>query len=298
MLEEITPLVLTYNEAPNIGRTLDQLRWARDIVVVDSYSDDETLEIVSDYPQARVVQRKFDNFAAQCNFGLTETRIASEWVLNLDADYELTPELVAELASLQPATDVVGYRARFIYCIFGRRLRSGIYPPVTVLFRRTKGVFRQDGHAHRVALDGRIQPLNAAILHDDRKPLSQWLGAQSRYTKLEAEKLLASTKDSLSWTDRVRSWRVIAPGAMLVYCLIIRGGVLDGWAGFYYAFQRALAELMLSLHLLDHDLRISNFESRSSEFEDSQLRQTKNGERPPLAPQFEIRNPKSEVRNS
>ena len=289
---------LTYNEAPNIARTLDQLRWSRDIVVVDSFSDDETLEIVSDYPQARVVQRKFDNFAAQCNFGLTATGIATEWVLNLDADYELTPELVAELASLQPATEVVGYRARFTYCIFGRRLRSGIYPPVTVLFRRSKGVFRQDGHAHRVALNGRIEPLKAAILHDDHKPLSQWLGAQSRYTKLEAEKLLSSTPDSLSWTDRIRRWRVIAPGAMLVYCLIIRGGVLDGWAGFYYAFQRALAELMLSLHLLEHDLRISNFELRRSELEDPERKPAKQPQIPPLAPQFEIRNPKSEVRNS
>src|SRR6476619_2943691 len=94
MLTEITPLILTYNEAPNIGRTLEQLRWARDIVVVDSFSDDETLEIVSGFPQARVVQRKFDTFAAQCNFGLTEAGIATEWVLSLDADYELTPELV------------------------------------------------------------------------------------------------------------------------------------------------------------------------------------------------------------
>ena len=298
MLAEITPLVLTYNEAPNIGRTLDQLRWARDIVVVDSFSDDETLDIVSEYPQARVVQRRFDNFAAQCNFGLTETGIATEWVLNLDADYELTPELVAELASLQPPTGVVGYSARFTYCIFGRRLRSGIYPPVSVLFRKSKGVFRQDGHAHRVALAGRIESLRAPILHDDRKPLSHWFAAQSRYTKLEAEKLLSVTPDGLSWTDRIRRWRVIAPGAMLVYCLLLRGGVLDGWPGFYYAFQRALAELMLSLHLLDHDLRSSKFELRASELEEANRRDAKNAEITPRSPQFEIRNPKSEVRNS
>src|SRR6266699_2830500 len=101
MLDHITPLILTYNEAPNIRRTLEQLRWARDIVVVDSFSDDETLEIVSSFPQARVFQRQFDSFASQCNFGLRETGIDSEWVLSLDADYILTPELIKEMAALK-----------------------------------------------------------------------------------------------------------------------------------------------------------------------------------------------------
>lgn len=288
MLEKITPLILTYNEAPNIGRTLERLRWARDIVVVDSFSDDETLEIVSSFPQARVVQRKFDNFAAQCNFGLTKTGITSEWVLSLDADYELTPEVVAEIAALQPESDLAGLRARFVYCIFGRRLRSGVYPPVTVLFRRSKAAYREDGHAHRIALDGRIENLRAPILHDDRKSLGRWLEAQSRYTKLEADKLLASDPESLSWTDRVRRWRVVAPAGMLFYCLIIRGGVLDGWAGFYYAFQRALAELMLSLYLIDHDLKSSGFGVRSSNFED---RRGDDGD-------SAIPNPKSEIKEA
>src|SRR6185295_1037556 len=72
--------------------------------------------------------------------------------------------------------------------------------------------------------------------------------------KLEAAKLLSSDSASLSLTDRLRRCRVVAPPAMLLYCLIARGGILDGWAGFYYAFQRTLAELMLSLYLIDHDL--------------------------------------------
>jgi glycosyltransferase involved in cell wall biosynthesis len=255
MLEKITPLILTYNEAPNIGRTLEKLRWAGDIVVVDSFSEDETLEILSTFPQVRVFQRKFDSFAGQCNFGLTETAIATDWVLNLDADYELTEDVVSEIHLLNPNQTTIGFRAAFTYCIYGRRLRSGIYPPVTVLFRRAGAHYREDGHAHRVVLEGRIENLKAPILHDDRKSLSRWFEGQSRYTKLEAQKLLNSSVDGLSWTDRIRRWRVVAPAAMLVYCLIFRGGVLDGWAGFYYAFQRSLAELMLSLYLLDNDLR-------------------------------------------
>jgi glycosyltransferase involved in cell wall biosynthesis len=256
MLNQITPLILTYNEAPNIGRTLEQLRWARDIVVVDSFSDDETLEILSSFPQARVFQRKFDSFASQCNFGLTETGIDSDWVLSLDADYILTPELIEEMAALKSETSVFGYRSHFIYCIYGRRLRSGIYPPVTVLFRREKSSYRDDGHAHRVVVQGEILDLRSPILHDDRKPLKSWFQAQSRYTELEAKKLLTSDPGTLAWTDRVRRWRIVAPVAMLFYCLIIRGGVRDGWAGFYYAFQRALAELMLSLYLIENKMSV------------------------------------------
>src|SRR5216684_343764 len=153
MIDNITPLILTFNEAPNIGRTLEQLRWARDIVVVDSFSDDATLEIVSTFPQARVFQREFDSFAGQCNFGLSETEIQTEWVLSLDADYLLTPEMIEELSRLKPAKGIRGYRAHFGYCINGRRLRSGIYPSVTVLFQRTRARYQNDGHAHRVVIE-------------------------------------------------------------------------------------------------------------------------------------------------
>jgi len=256
MLEQITPLILTYNEAPNIGRTLEKLSWAGDIVVVDSFSTDETLEIVSCFPQVRIYQRAFDSHEAQWNFGLKETGIRLDWVLALDADYVLREDGVAELEALSPAPNIKGYRAKFIYCINGRQLRSGIYPPVIVLYRRTAASYEQDGHTHRLVLDGRIANLSSPILHDDRKPLSRWFSSQSRYTQAEANKLLAADRRSLGWTDRLRLWRVVAPPAMLLYCLIIRGGLLDGWAGFYYAFQRAVAELMLSLYLIDHDLKL------------------------------------------
>src|SRR5688572_33089702 len=119
MIDNITPLILTYNEAPNIGRTLAQLSWARDIVVVDSFSGDNTLEIVSGFPQCRVYQREFDSHKNQWTFGLTETSISSEWVLGLDADYVLTNDLATELEALSPSPDVKGYRARFVYCVNG-----------------------------------------------------------------------------------------------------------------------------------------------------------------------------------
>jgi glycosyltransferase involved in cell wall biosynthesis len=255
MLEQITPLVLTYNEAPNIGRTLERLSWARDIVVVDSFSDDETLEIVSRFPQARVFQRQFDTHREQWNFGLRETGITSDWVLALDADYLLTPELIAELQALQPPAATQAYEAKFRYCVEGRPLRGSAYPDVTVLYRRAGAAYVQDGHTQRVTVPGRVEHLQSPILHDDRKPLAHWVRAQMRYMKLEAEKLWQADSAGLCWPDRLRKMRVIAPFFMLLYCLFVKGAVLSGRVGFYYAFQRMFAELLLSLFLFEQDLK-------------------------------------------
>ena len=249
MLDQITPLILTYNEAPNIARTLESVSWAKDIVVVDSFSDDDTLEIARSFRQVRVFQRAFDSHRNQWQFGLKETNIATPWVLALDADYVLSEALKAELKNLQPAHAIAGYRANFVYCINGKKLHSGIYPPVTVLYRREAATYIQDGHTQRVALEGEVENLRSPIFHDDRKSLKTWFSAQARYTELEAQKLRAADRAELNFPDRLRRWRIVMPPAMFLYCLVIRGGIFDGRAGFYYAFQRAMAELMLSQRL-------------------------------------------------
>lgn len=251
MLESITPIVLTYNEAPNIGRTLERLAWAKDVVVIDSFSEDATLDIIRRFPNARVFKRKFDCFANQWNYALSEIGIESEWVLALDADYLLSPELIEEIRNLTPNETVNGYTANFLYCINGHSLRGSAYPPVTVLFRRQKAQYRQDGHAYRVQLEGHVETFRFRILHDDRKPLGHWLRSQDKYMQLEKQKLLETGWRELGWADRLRRLRVVAPFAMFFYCLFVRGAILDGRVGIYYSFQRLLAESLLSLYLFE-----------------------------------------------
>jgi len=255
MLDQITPVILTYNEAPNVGRTLERLAWARDIVVVDSFSDDETLGIVSSFSQARVYQRSFDNFAAQWSFALKQTGIESEWVLGLDADFVLTPESIDEFKSLRPPQDTHGYRAPITYCVHGKALRYSLLPPLLVLYRRNVASYYADAHTYRVKLAGDVGRLRAPILHDDRKPLRRWFQSQQQYMELEASKILTATPDKLNFADRIRRLRIVAPLAVFFYCLI-KGGLLDGRAGLYYVMQRSVAELLLSLYLLEHDLRL------------------------------------------
>ena len=249
-MNDITGLILTFNEAPNIARTLGQLSWLRDIVVVDSMSTDGTAEIAAAFPNVRIVKRLFTTHAEQWNFGLEQTGIATEWVLALDADYVLTDRVSHEIQALQPDPSVSGFAASFDYCIDGRPLRGTAYPPVTVLYRRARGRYEQDGHTQRVRLDGEVRPLAARIQHDDRKSLGHWIAAQARYMALEADKLAGSHRGRLGFADQLRQWIVIAPPAIFVYCYVFRGGMFDGKAGLFYALQRAASELILSLFLV------------------------------------------------
>ncbi|MBD1215551.1 MAG: glycosyltransferase family 2 protein [Dolichospermum circinale Clear-D4] len=255
MLEKITPLILTYNEENNINRTLEKLKWASKIIVIDSYSTDKTLEILSQYPQVEVFSRKFDSFASQCNYGLS--KITSEWVLSLDADYILTDDLIREITSLPIESDINSYSVRFKYCVFGKPLRGTLLPPRKVLYKREKAIYKDDGHAHKVVVQGKCSKLSAYIHHDDRKPLSRWLWAQDRYMVIESKKLLETPEHELSIGDRIRKRKILAPLIIFIYCLILKGGILDGWHGWYYTFQRVLAEILLSIHIIEAE-KINN----------------------------------------
>jgi glycosyltransferase involved in cell wall biosynthesis len=246
-LNEITPLILTYDEQANIRRTLAGLSWASQIVVVDSGSTDETLKILAEYPTVRVVARQFDHFAGQCNFGLQH--VTTEWVLAIDADYFCPAELQQELRSLPD--HVNGFEFSFVYCIAGQPLRRSLYPPRVVLFRRLFGQYVVDGHAHRLELKGAVLRTKTLIHHDDRKPLGKWLKSQEKYVDLEVAKLLSASHGSLSWQDQLRKHIVWAPLLMPLYCLVWKGLIFDGWPGVFYTLQRLYAELLLSLKLLE-----------------------------------------------
>ncbi|HEX4410986.1 MAG TPA: glycosyltransferase family 2 protein [Xanthobacteraceae bacterium] len=258
MLDQITPIILTFNEEANIARTLDRLLWARDIIVVDSFSTDATVSILSRFKHVRLFQRTFDSHEQQWNFAIDETHITSEWFLALDADYVLSPELVVELSSLRPKPGTNGYFASFHYCVGGAQLCGTLYPSVTVLCRRGKVRYEQDGHTQRAIVDGAIAALDSRIFHDDRKPLSRWIVSQQRYAQLEAEHLLTVDKASLALMDRIRLWGWLAPIIVFLYTLVAKGCLLDGWRGWFYVLQRTYAEVLLALDIVDRRLRLTS----------------------------------------
>jgi glycosyltransferase involved in cell wall biosynthesis len=252
MLDHVTPMVLTFNEVDNINRTIEKLLWAKRILVVDSGSTDGTLELAATYPAVEFVRRPFDSFANQCNFGLTQIR--TNWVLSIDADYELSDELIRELRELDEAECVAAYSVSFVYRIYGRPLRGTLYPPRTILYRVAGAHYEDEGHGHRVRVAGEPRRLRGVVYHDDRKPLSRWLASQQRYAHIEANLLLSAEPQRLSAVDRLRRMGWPAPVLVLFYVLLVKGCLLDGWPGWFYALQRLLAETMMALELIDRRL--------------------------------------------
>lgn len=248
----ITPLLLTLDEEANLGRCLAGLGWAERIVVIDSGSRDGTLDLCRAHGRVEVFHRDFDRFAAQANFGLE--KITTPWVLSLDADYVVPDGFLAELEGLDPAPGMGGYAAGFRYCVYGRPLRASLYPPRTVLFRREGSTYRDDGHAHRVRVEGTVGRLRAVLAHDDRKPLRRWFASQARYATEEADKLLGTPAADLSSADRLRATGWAAPPAVLLWTLFGRGLILDGWRGWFYVLQRVCAECMLAATLVGRRL--------------------------------------------
>jgi len=259
----ITPVVLAFNEEANLARTLGQLRWAGRVIVMDSFSTDATLAVCARFPNVQVIQRQFDNPWNQLNYGIDLVR--TEWVMVLGADYVLTNELVAELDTLQPSANTHAYISSFCYCINGHPLRGSLYPPRELIFKRGCGRYVADGHTESLAWQGNAQRLRHRVHHDDRKPLSRWLTSQDRYAKLEADKLTRTPASALGLNDRIRKTIILGPPVVLLYTLFVRGVILDGWAGWYYAFQRALAETLLSLRLIEAKLGVSSSDTNTGQ---------------------------------
>ncbi len=250
-LDEITPVILTHNEERNIFDCLASLSWAPSILIVDSGSTDKTLEIAQQFPNVNWINHPFQTHSQQMNFALESDRINTPWVLAMDADYRVTLELKREIESLVVDPSTTAYEIPFRYAIQGKPLKSSLYPPVTALIKLKTGNYIQDGHAHRWRIHtGTSRSLQKIMLHDDRKPPSRFYQSQWKYMKIESLKLRKTPFRLLSFPDQLRKLVIIAPFAAVFYILIVKKGILDGLAGWIYAFQRFSAESILSYYLL------------------------------------------------
>jgi glycosyltransferase involved in cell wall biosynthesis len=249
LVDDLTVMIITFNEDDNLERTLEAVSWAKKILVIDSGSTDGTRAIVDRFLQADVVEREFDTFANQCNFGLS--RVSTGWVLSMDADYVVSAGLAAELGRLEPGPEIGGFRASFRYMVHGRILKASLYPSRCVLYRVEGARYRDEGHGHRVEVAGEVASLRVPIFHDDRKPLSRWMRSQATYAAREAEYLLTTRRAELNFADRLRLAGWLMPLIAPLHALIFKRCIFDGLAGWHYAAQRMLAETAIALELAD-----------------------------------------------
>jgi hypothetical protein len=144
-----------------------------------------------------------ETFASQCNFGITQ--ITTPWILSVDADYELSDDLVKELRLLAPAKETVGYRAQFVYRTDGRPLRGSLYPPRILLYRKDQAIYCNEGHGHRVSWPARSI---TTIAHRSRigSPHSSVMLAKRR-SILPIKRLARNDRIRLAaWPARAQLW--------------------------------------------------------------------------------------------
>jgi glycosyltransferase involved in cell wall biosynthesis len=255
MLDAITPVILTWNEAPNIGRTLACLDWAREIVVVDSGSSDATVAILKANPRVRLHVRKFDTHQKQWRFATEETGIASPWLLRLDADYLLPHALIEEISRLDPGAPENGYRIGFDYAVYGHVLTASLYPANTILLRRGSFAVHDAGHTESWEVMGPVGRLNARIVHDDWKAMSHWVSAQADYMTRE---LHAKKRSHRPLRDWLRRHPPLMPIAVFFYCLFVKGLIFNGRQGILYTLQRTVAEAIYALLYLEARFRTAS----------------------------------------
>ncbi|MFQ5776603.1 MAG: glycosyltransferase family 2 protein [Terriglobia bacterium] len=265
-MNRLTATLVTHNEEQDLPRALASLKEVTDeIVVVDSGSDDRTCEIARQHG-ARVRERTWTDFSDQKNFAAAQA--THDWVLNLDADEELSPGLREELRRWkQQAPTAAAYamprRARYL----GRWIRhSDWYPdPKVRLYRR--GQARFAGRLHEsVVVEGAVGRLAGEIYHHTFGSVTEHLAQINQYTTLAAEQLFAGGR---------RRWllpMLVSPPWMFVRTYVLKQGFRDGYHGWLIAQLTALTSLLkfAKLGLLVHGgARAGNSTSAAARADDA-----------------------------
>jgi len=237
MPQTLSVAIITLNEEKNIRRTLASVQFADEIIVVDSGSTDRTIEIARSL-KANVLSEPWRGFAVQKNFAIEQCK--GTWVLSLDADEELTPELQTEIQTLlhnTPRADAYMLRRRNLF--LNRWVRyGGYYPdPKLRLFRRHAANFAPPARfterpVHEtVSVDGHIETLRNDLIHHAYPTIESYIEHMDRYSTLGAEVVLAKGQTSHSLIGFV--YRILlVPTFTFIWNYIFRLGVLDGREGF------------------------------------------------------------------
>jgi glycosyltransferase involved in cell wall biosynthesis len=263
----ISVLILTLNEEINIGPCLESVRWSDDVVVLDSFSADRTVEIAREHA-ARVVERRFDNYAAQRNFGLQQ-EYKHQWVLMLDADERVPQDLHREMIEVTATVgaNVALLRMRRRDHLFGRWIRgSSGYPTWFGRLARVGRVRVERPINEEYHADGELASLHGHLDHFPfNKGFGAWLAKHDRYSTMEAQLRVDGTASRLRLADvfcrdvdvRRRALKALAyrlparPLLMFAALYVLKGGILEGRAGLTFSLLRAWYEFMIDCKYLE-----------------------------------------------
>ena len=261
----ISIYILTYNEEIDIADCIESALLSDDVIVVDSFSTDRTIEIASTYP-VQVVQHKFESHGKQRTWMLQEIVTKHEWVYILEADERMTPELFAECIEATKSPKAIGYYVAERVMFMGKWIRySTQYPRYQMrLFQKGKVWFTDYGHTEREVCNGETDFLQETYPHyTSGKGLTRWIDKHNRYSSDEAEETIRQLEGGqVCWrnlffgkseVEKRRALKDLSlrlpfrPLLRWVYMYFFLGGFLDGQAGFAWCTLQAFYEYLILL---------------------------------------------------
>jgi len=244
----LSALIITRDEEDVIGQCLDLLQWADERVVIDSGSTDATCEIARAHG-ARVIHNAWPGYGAQRNFGGEQCR--GDWILAVDADEEVTPDLaraIQDTLSSDPEYEV--FKIRRVEIMFGKQLRFGA--SLHHLPRLYRSHFEWDNrpvHESLVLGDYPAGRIPGVLLHHSHRDLRQRMRKHYRYSIIKAEMINARRQPVSLATAVVHGL------AAFGRCLVLKGGILDGWRGIMYAMMAGHATLLAYAMVVESNMR-------------------------------------------
>lgn len=235
---KVSAVIITRNESRNIARTLNQLYWCDEIVIVDSYSTDDTVDICRQFG-CRVLQRTFDGYGAQKRYAVAQA--ANDWVLCIDADEVLSDALIREIKrEFRSEPACAGYELPMNLVFLGKEFRYGKESQryFMRLFNKKAGTFNEATVHERIELQGKIGRMKHKILHYSYDSLQQWFDKSGRYTTMGAEGAARRGKKK-----SVGAVLFALPFYFFRYYFLERN-ILNGLQGFYWSFLSALSHFM------------------------------------------------------
>ncbi len=264
-------LILTCNGAEDLSKCLDSIVWCDDIVVLDSFSQDNTVEI-AEQRGCRVFQHVFNDMADQRNYAIDELTFKYDWVFHLDQDERSTEELKIECNEVVAKDEKSGYLVPSKMMLWGRWLKhAATYPVYQMRFHKLGEIrFEQFGHGQRETDAKRgVGIMKTPYEHYSfSKGISDWLERHNRYSSQDALVNIQKVKEGkVGWeclvsVDALRRRRFLKrlsyylparPMLRFCYMFIIRGGFWDGKPGYVYCLLNAMYEQMVCLKV--HEIK-------------------------------------------
>jgi glycosyltransferase involved in cell wall biosynthesis len=228
-MANLSVVIITFNEEGNLARCLNSVSWAEEIVIVDSFSQDRTKEVASDFTD-KIYDKQWPGFGPAKQFAVEKT--SNEWVLSVDADEEVSLELKEQIRrALNSDSEVDGYYLCRQSYFLGKWIRHGGWYPdyVLRLFRKNKAEFTDSKVHEKLTLKGKSAYLNGTLFHYTDPDLESYLAKMNRYTSLSAEELYTEDRRSNLMDILFR------PVAIFFKMYILKLGFLDGIQGFLLA---------------------------------------------------------------